>query len=287
MIDAYTQIYGIIGNPVRHTLSPVIHNGVFRRLRINAVYLAFEVRDLKKAIAGIRSLGIAGVSVTLPFKTEIIPFLDEMEEITQKIQAVNTLKNLNGKLVGYNTDWLGAMEALKQKSTLLGKKVLLLGAGGAARAIAYGLKKEGSEIFIYNRSPEKGERLAKEIGAIYLPDFSSIKKLDPQVIINATSVGMAPHDNHTPFPADLFQQGMVAMDIVYHPWRTKFLTEAEIKGCQTINGLEMLARQAAWQTEIWIGSKPDIISIKEDLQKVLVNKKNTCPEGSENNYDRD
>lgn len=269
MIDAHTQIYGIIGNPVRHSLSPIIHNGVFQRLGLKAVYLAFEVHDLKKAVEGMRSLGILGLSVTIPFKTEVIPFLDELDETAEQIQAVNTLQNKGGKIIGFNTDCSGAIEALKEKNHLPRKKVFLLGAGGAARAIGFGLKKEGCEIFIFNRSPEKGEKLARELGAIYLPEFPAGKELIPELIINATSVGMAPLNNQSPFPVNLLEEGMVVMDIVYHPWRTKLLGAAEARGCQTINGLEMLARQAAAQTKIWTGYRPDINFIKRDLQNAL------------------
>jgi shikimate dehydrogenase len=269
MIDAHTQLYGIIGHPVKHSLSPIIHNGVFRRLKINAVYLAFEVSDLKKAIDGVRSLGLAGLSVTIPFKTEIMPLLDELDDLAAQIQAVNTLHNKAGKLIGYNTDWLGAVEALQGKIDLPGKKTLLLGAGGAARAIAFGLKKAGGEIFIYNRSPEKGAKLAKELGAVYLTKLPITRELNPEIIINATSVGMAPEDEQIPCPISLLQEGMLVMDIVYRPWQTKLLREAKKRGCQTIDGLEMLARQAAAQTEIWTGYQPDITLIKEDLQKAL------------------
>ncbi len=269
MIDAHTQIYGIIGNPVKHSLSPIIHNGVFQRLGLNAIYLAFEVNDLKKAIDGVRGLGLLGLSVTTPFKTEIIPFLDELDELSRKIQAVNTLLNEGGKIFGFNTDCLGAVQALKEKVNLTGKRVYLLDAGGAARAIGFGLKKEGAEIFIFNRSKERGEKLAKELGARYLPEFPSPRDLIPELIINATSIGMAPLANQSPLPADLLREGMVVMDIVYHPRQTKLLKEARLRGCQIIDGLEMLARQAAAQTEIWIGHKPDIDLIKEDLQKAL------------------
>ncbi|MGQ9693789.1 MAG: shikimate dehydrogenase [Thermodesulfobacteriota bacterium] len=269
MIDAHTHLYGIIGNPVKHSLSPIIHNRIFSRLGINAVYLAFEVNNLKKAIEGMRGLGISGMSVTIPFKTEIIPFLDELDELTKQIQAVNTLQNKGGKILGFNTDWLGAIQSLKEKSDLQDKKALLLGAGGAARAIAFGLKKEGCEIFIFNRSQEKGEKLAKELRATYLRKFPTIKEINPEIVINATSVGMVPHEDQSPYPINLLQEGMVVMDIVYHPRQTKLLREAEARGCQTVEGIEMLARQAAAQTEIWTGHKPDIAYIKEDLQKAL------------------
>lgn len=269
MIEAHTQVYGIIGNPVKHSLSPIIHNGVFQRLGLKAVYLAFEVEDLKKVLEGVRGLGILGLSVTIPFKTEIIPYLDDLDELARQIQAVNTLQNKKGKIVGFNTDWLGAIKALKEKTALQGKKVFLIGAGGAARAIAFGLKKEGCEIFIFNRTAGKGEKLAKELGAIYLNKFPAIQEVTPDLVINATSVGMTPHEDQSPFPAHLLQEKMLIMDVVYHPWQTRFLREAKLRGCQIIDGLEMLAWQAAAQTEIWTGYKPEIEPIKQDLQKAI------------------
>ena len=268
MINAQTQLYGVFGNPVRHSLSPVIHNGVFRRMGLNAVYLAFEVQNLAEAISGIRGLGIRGVSVTIPFKTAVIPYLDQLEEVAGKIQAVNTISHEEGRLIGHNTDWRGAMGALEEKIDLRNKKVLLLGAGGAARAIAFGLKERGCRVFVHNRSLARGKELAEAMGFV-CPPAGAIRGLDVQVIINATSVGMIPREEETPWPRELIKEGTVVMDIVYQPLRTKFLREAEERGCRTIDGLEMLARQGAAQIEIWTGMKPDIPSIKGDLQRAL------------------
>ena len=268
MIDAHTQLYGVFGNPVRHSLSPIIHNGAFRRMGLNAAYLAFEVKNLAEAMSGIRGLGIRGVSVTIPFKTAIIPYLDQMEEVAEKIQAVNTIFHEGGRLIGHNTDWRGAVGALEEKIDLRDKKVLLLGAGGAARAIAFGLKERRCRVFIHNRSRARGVELAEAMGLV-CPPSEAIHGLDVQVIINATSVGMTPREAETPWPKELLRKGTVVMDIVYQPLRTRFLREAEERGCRTIDGLEMLARQGAAQIEIWTGKKPEIRSIKEDLQKAL------------------
>ena len=268
MIDAHTQLYGVLGNPVRHSLSPIIHNGAFRRMGLNAAYLAFEVQNLAAAISGIRGLGIRGMSVTIPFKTAIIPYLDQLEEVAEKIQAVNTISHEGGRLIGHNTDWRGAVGALEEKIPLREKKVLLLGAGGAARAIAFGLKERGCQVFVYTRSRARGMELAEAMGFV-CSSLEAIHGLDVEVIINATSVGMTPRDAETPWPKELFKEGTVVMDIVYQPVRTKFLREAEERGCRTIDGLEMLARQGAAQIEIWTGKKADILSIKRDLQRAL------------------
>jgi shikimate dehydrogenase len=268
MIDAQTELYCVIGNPVSHSLSPIMHNAAFNRMGLNAVYLAFEVENLEEAIRGIRGLGIQGVSVILPFKNQVIPFLDELEAVAGKIKAVNTIQNKGGRLIGHNTDWRGAMETLEEEVDLKGKNVLLLGAGGAARAIGFGLKEKGSQVIISNRSPDKANELAKNLGFVYQP-LLSIKEPKFDVIINATSVGMSPHDAETPLPKKLLKEGMVVMDIVYQPLKTKLLQEAEEQGCRTIDGLEMLARQGAGQLEIWTGRRPEINEVKEDLRRAL------------------
>ena len=269
MINAQTKLYGIIGNPVRHSLSPIIHNRVFKRMGLNAVYVAFEVNDLRGALKGIRDLGIDGASVTIPFKTRVIPLLDQIEDVAKEIQAVNTIKNEGGKLIGYNTDWCGAIEALEEGINLENKRIILLGAGGAARAIAFGLKNKGCQVFIYNRSLNKSKDLARELG---FNSLSSLHGVDPHVIINATSVGMHPHHGESPLPREVLRRGMVVMDIVYQPLKTKLLQEAEEEGCRTINGLEMLSRQAAVQIEIWTKKKPEVRQIKEDLWQVIKEK---------------
>jgi len=262
MIDARTKLYGIIGNPVRNSLSPIIHNGAFKRMRMNAVYVAFEVENLAEAMIAIRRLGIRGVSVTIPFKTQVIPYLDQVDSIAGEIKAINTISNEGGKLIGYNTDWRGAIEALEKKGDLRNKRVILLGAGGAARAIAWGLKEKNCRVFIINRSSDKARNLAIEFN--YSP-ISCMNALDAHVIINATSVGMYPNNTESPLPKEVLKPGMTVMDIVYHPLKTKLLREAEERGCQTIDGLEMLARQGAAQLQIWTGRRPEIEQIKEDL----------------------
>ena len=268
MIDAKTKLFGVIGNPVRESLSPTIHNAAFRRMGLNAAYLAFEVENLEEAVRGIRGLGIRGISVTIPFKTQIIPWLDKVDAVADKIKAVNTIANEGGRLVGYNTDWQGALEALEEKVDVKRKKILLLGAGGAARAIGFGLKGKGGQVIISNRSPDKGHELAKDLGYVYEP-LLSINEAGVDVIINATSVGMSPYETQSPLPKEVLKEGMVVMDIVYRPLKTRLLREAEEKGCSIINGLEMLAYQGAAQLEIWTGIKSEVEPIKEDLYRAI------------------
>jgi len=271
MINAQTQLYGIIGNPLQHSLSPIIHNGAFKRMGMNAVYLTFEIENLTEAMIGIRGLGIRGVSVTIPFKTQVAPYLDQVDGIVGEIKAINTISNEGGKLTGYNTDWCGAMEALEEKVDLRNKRVIILGAGGAARAIAWGLRERNCKVFIINRSPDKARNLASEFGFNYSP-ISCMNALDPHVIINATSVGMYPNNKESPLPKEVLKAGMTVMDIVYHPLKTKLLREAEERGCQTIDGLEMLARQGTAQFQIWTGRRPEVGKVKEDLRWYCRNK---------------
>jgi len=273
MMDARTELYGVIGNPVRHSLSPIIHNGAFRRLGWNAVYLAFEVKNVEEALRGVRGLGVRGVSVTIPFKTEVLPFLDRVEGLAKKVGAVNTIVNRRGRLIGYNTDWEGALEALEQKVDLGGKKIVLLGAGGAARAIGFGLRERGLRLIVVNRSKERGRALGEELKCDYLP-ISSLARMkagefEADVIINATSLGMYPRDGETPVPKKLLTKGMLVMDIVYEPLRTRLLREAKEKGCVTVDGLEMLIRQGIAQFEIWTGRQLEIGKIRKDLHRAL------------------
>ena len=274
MINAQTKLYGVIGNPVQHSLSPVIHNGAFKRLGWNAVYLAFEVKNVEEALRGIRGLGLKGVSITIPFKTEVIPFLDKVEGSAKKIGAVNTIVNRRGKLIGYNTDCDGALEALEEKVRLKGKKVVLLGAGGAGRAIGFGLKERNCQLIVANRSRDRGEALSRELKCYFIPMSSLVKmkagELQADVVINTTSLGMVPRERETPIPKKLLRKGMMVMDIVYEPLQTKLLREAKEKGCLTINGLEMFVHQGAAQFEIWTGRRPDLKQIRNDLYKARI-----------------
>jgi len=188
--------------------------------------------------------------------------------VAKRIKAVNTVANEGGKLVGYNTDCQGALEALEEKVDLKGKRVILLGAGGAARAIGFGLKERGCQIVILNRSPDRARELVKDLGCLQRP-LSMIDDLEADVIVNATSLGMSPHEGESPLPGNVLKEGMTVMDIVYRPVRTRLLREAAELGCRTIDGLEMLARQGAAQIEIWTGRGPDLQEIREDLLRAL------------------
>ncbi len=273
MINARTELYGITGNPVRKSLSPLIHNRAFKRLGMNAVYLAFELNRIEEAATAIRFLGIRGLSVTTPYKMSIIPFLDGLDPLAQKIGSINTILNHDGKLIGYNTDSLAALKALQRKIDPKGKKAILLGAGGAARSIAYALKEKGCEVVLFNRSLDKGLILAKELGFPCYPlsDLGEVNEQAPNatILINATSLGMSPHEDTSPFPGRLLRKGMIVMDIVYQPLRTKLLREAKAAGCKTIDGLVMLAYQGAFQLEIWTAKTVNPKRIEADLRRYV------------------
>ncbi len=267
-IDAETSLYGIIGHPVRHSLSPIIQNLAFTSYNINAVYLAFEVTELSGAIKGVKALGIKGLSVTIPHKINIMSFLDEIDIMAQKIGAINTVVNRDGYLLGFNTDWLGALLSLKEKTEIKGKRFVILGAGGAARAIAFGLKKEGAEIIIVNRTYEKGCALAKEINAHAFP-WEKLPALAGDVLINTTPIGMWPEIDTSPVDEKVLAKFELVMDTVYRPLKTKLLQIAENLGCNTIGGLKMLIYQGAEQFRLWTKKEPPVEKMLKVAEKFL------------------
>ena len=274
-IDGYTKKYGILGNPVSHSLSPAMHNSAFSSLAMNSVYLPFEVDNLEGALAGVRTLGIEGLSVTIPHKQAVIPLLDTIDPVAQKIGAVNTIKVIRQGdgvvLHGLNTDWIGANRALEVKTTLTGKRAVILGAGGAARAIGFGLKEAGSSIEICSRTEESGRALASDLLCDWYP-LSAREHLSADILINATSVGMRPHDKESIIAEDLLGNFRVVMDIVYVPLMTKLLVDANESGCVTVNGLEMLLYQGVEQFEIWTGEKAPVEVMRNVLMKATNNK---------------
>lgn len=260
-IDGKTKLYGIIGNPVSHSLSPAMHNAAFAALGENRVYLPFPVQDVEGALTGLKALDIQGVSVTIPHKQAVIPFLDRIDHVAAKIGAVNTItvSEERGRklLCGSNTDWLGANRALAVKMELRGARIVLLGAGGSARAIGFGFKEAGAEVVFCNRTEAKGRKLADEIGCSWYP-LNELPELEGSALVNATSVGMAPRDDMSLVPADALKNYQVVMDIVYAPLRTKLLKEAKASSCRTVSGLEMLLFQGVAQFELWTGLKAPV-----------------------------
>jgi shikimate dehydrogenase len=249
--------FAVFGNPVGHSLSPIMHTAAFAATAFNGVYVAVPVQEIRPAVAGLRALGFRGASITLPHKESVMACLDAVEETARRIKAVNTIVNANGRLQGYNTDCSGAIRALKDKTPLAGRAVAILGAGGAARAVAFGILAEGGRVTIFNRTAERGKKLADELQAEFrlLSEF----KADPyEILVNTTPVGMAPRTDDTPVRVEELSPGLVVMDIVYNPLKTRLLQEAAGVGCMTIDGLSMFVHQGAQQFELWTGMKAPV-----------------------------
>lgn len=264
-INGKTEIHGIMGDPVTHSLSPAMHNAAFAELGLNCVYVAFPVKDVEPAMAGFKALGVKGVSVTIPHKQTVISWLDEIDSVAAKIGAVNTLLIRDDHTIkGFNTDWLGANRALEEHLDLSGKTILLLGAGGSARAIGFGLIEAGARVMIASRTQKIGEQLARSLDCDWHP-LSAVASLSADGLVNATSVGMVPQDQESLVPRSSLVNYPVVMDIVYSPLKTRLLREAEVAGCITINGLAMLLYQGVAQFELWTGRKAPVGIMKERL----------------------
>ncbi|MBT0158761.1 shikimate dehydrogenase [Candidatus Bathyarchaeota archaeon A05DMB-2] len=264
-ISGKTRVCGVIGDPIEHTLSPAIQNAAFTHLKLDFVFLAFRVKavELEDAMRGMRGLGIHGLNVTMPHKKAVTAFLDEIDSTAKFLCAVNTVLNDNGRLCGFNTDGVGALKALQENGVdPSGKKVLLLGAGGAAKAIAFQLAKEAEELVLLNRTPEKATELAellnqalgKEVkGAMLSPNTIQKNLRDSDLLVNATSVGMHPNDNQSPVAREWLKPDLTVMDIVYNPVETQLAKDAKAAGARVISGVEMLVHQGAASFEIWTG----------------------------------
>ncbi len=267
-INGETLLYGIIGNPVSHSLSPAMHNAALAKSGINGVYLPFSAPDIAEAVTGIRGLGVQGVSVTIPHKERVMELLDEIDPVATRIGAVNTIVNSDGKLKGLNTDWLGAMRALEEKISVAGSSVILLGAGGSARAIGFGLLERGADVVLCSRTESRGRKLAADLGCAWI-SLTETDQISGDILINATSVGMVPDVEQSPVPKEVLQGFQVVMDIVYAPQKTRLLTEAEMSACGIINGLEMLLYQGVAQFELWTGVGAPVALMREALSEAL------------------
>jgi len=254
--------YAVIGNPIKHSLSPAMHNAAFRELGADASYEALEIESVEKAYGHLKE-NYAGINVTIPHKLAIMELLDEREMAADLIGAVNCVK-FDKRAMGFNTDLHGAMAALKDVVPhLKEKRILILGAGGAARAIIYGCLMEGADVSVYNRTVERAEALAKEVGE-KMKGIDIQKRLDAvgfDILINATSVGMYPRVDETPLTSGI-PSNQVVMDIVYNPLETRLLRAAREAGARTIDGLEMFVRQGAESLRIW-GYEPPMSVMRE------------------------
>jgi shikimate dehydrogenase len=264
-IDATTKLVALLGYPVKHSFSPTMHNAAFEKLGLNYRYVAFEVKPemLKEAVDGIRALGLAGVNVTVPHKENVIQYLDEVDPESSFIGAVNTIANSDGRLKGYNTDGRGFMRSLEEEGIgVEGKKILIVGSGGAARAIGYYLSEKAHELSVFDVITEKARTLTEDLkkrGKVsHMESVNGIENMD--IIINATPLGLKEED---PLPFDLsaISPSQVIGDLIYK--ETRLLREAASVGCKTFNGLGMLIWQGALAFELWTG-KPSPYEIMRD-----------------------
>jgi shikimate dehydrogenase len=239
-LDSDTILLAVLGDPVSHSLGPVMHNTAFTETGFNGVYLAFRVKDVGNAVIGIKALDIKGASITIPHKISVMDFLDELDDTAKQIGAVNTLVNRNGMLIGYNSDGIGAVKALYEKTAIKDKNVVVLGAGGAARAIGFSILAEGGRVTVINRTPANGEKMAKVLDIDTMP----VRKQD-------------------------LDPSMVVMDIVYNPRRTRLLRTAETIGCRVIDGVSMFVYQGAFQFELWTGIKAPVEVMKKAVLDAL------------------
>ena len=282
-ISGRTGLCGVIGDPIEHTMSPVMHNAAFHETGLDYVYTAFRVRseELGEAIRGMRALNIRGLNVTIPHKVAVIPFLDEVDSLAEKIGAVNTIVNDNGVLKGYNTDASGFLQVLLEKGVdPQGKRVLVLGAGGASRAVSLALGERGARLFIFNRMEELDwayELAARvgqhseheaEAGELHRQNLAGVLP-NMDILVNTTSVGMSPETDRTPVDADLLRPGLVVFDIVYNPLKTRLLSEAEAAGAETVRGIDMLAWQGALAFEKWTGVQAPVDLMKREAIRLL------------------
>jgi shikimate dehydrogenase len=281
-IDASTCLCAVIGNPVKHSLSPAIHNAAFEALNLNYVYVAFRVEDVGAAVAGMRALeNFEGLSVTIPHKVAIMRHLDEIDNVTRGVGSVNTVVKRDGKLKGISSDGPGALKALADSGVdVSGRKVLLMGSGGAARAISFSLATvdRPPEISILGVIPDELERLGADLKqnttakiTVSPLDDRSLEAHVPvaEVIIHCTPVGMHPKVDETLIRRELLRPDHVVFDIVYNPRKTRLLREAEAVGCTTIPGLEMFVNQAVVQFELWTGQRAPVGIMRNVVEERL------------------
>jgi len=269
-VTSGTKLIALIGDPVERSLSPAMHNAAFEALGLDYAYLALRVPQaaLDGAIASARVMNMAGMNVTHPHKINILSLLDDLDESAELVGAVNTIKNDRGRLIGYNTDGAGAVRALEgEVGKLAGRNVLLLGAGGAARAIAFSLVKAGAELTIVNRTASRAKELATaikrnsgvDVGRTGIGRGELAKAMErADILINATTAGMYPDVNRVLVTADMMHRGLIVNDIVYEPLQTRLLEEAKKAGARTLTGLGMLVHQGALSFEIWTDRRAPI-----------------------------
>ena len=277
MINGKTNVFGIIGDPVEHTLSPGMHNAAFKKLDMNNIYVPFHVNaeELEDAIAGAYALGIKGLNITIPHKTEVIKYLDYLDIAAGLIGAVNTIEFGKDGAVGHNTDGIGAVRAINEITSVKNKKVMILGAGGAARAVAFQILISGAKnLVISNRTIERASELRDDLVEKLEPDVLVTdlghelerELKDTDILVNTTPIGMYPNISQKPIvTADMMHEDLVVNDIVYNPLKTGLLNEAEKAGAKPISGVKMLMYQGVESFKIWTGIEPPVEVFKKAL----------------------
>ncbi len=257
----------IASHPSR--VGQAVHNAVFKHLKLEFTYVAFGIDDVAGAVDAMRSLGIRGYGVTMPHKVTIMEYLDHLDPIAQEVGAVNTVVNEAGVLTGYNLDWLGAVLALEEKDIdLADKKAFVIGAGGAARAVAFGLKKRGAKVSIFNRTAQRAQDLATELGVTLGGDLNALSS-DYDVLVHTTSAGYVSQPGVCIVPEHILLPGKIIMDVVAEPLETPLLLLARAKSCTAIAGYRMRLHQAAAQFELYTGQKPPLEVMESALLEAM------------------
>ena len=280
-IDARMRVCAVIGNPVEHSLSPILHNSAFEKEGLPICYVAFRVEDLAAAMAGVRGFNLLGLSVTIPHKVEVLAYLDEVEGTARQIGSVNTVLNRDGKLIGFNSDGMGALRAIEEaRIDLAGRRIAILGSGGAARAIAFSIGKAAGleEMVLFGVEREQCRRLAEDLQKVlafpvrwFDQSQANLARYlrDADGIVHCTPVGMNPHPDASLVSKDLLRAEQFVFDIVYTPMKTRLLRDAESVGCRIVPGVEMFLYQAVFQFECWTGRKAPLALMRQVVLECL------------------
>lgn len=262
-ISARTALCGILLHPAGHTRSPAMHGAAYAALGIDAVYLAFDVPPdrLADAMRGARALGVRQLAISLPHKQAVMALVDELDETARRIGAVNTATRVGEGWLGSNTDWLGAVRALEAERPLDGARAVVLGAGGTARAVVFGLLARGAHVHVLNRTPERARQLVRELGAQAAGSLEDLARTPHDVLVNTTTVGL--REDVSPVDAGALRAGSLVMDAVYEPLRTRLLRDAEARGARTLSGKWMLVHQAAEQFRLFSGREAPLPALIE------------------------
>lgn len=264
IISGTSRVFATFGNPNIGNPAPLVYNAAFERAGVDAVYVALEPRDIGAAMDAVRSLGLGGGTVTTPFKQEVMRYLDEIDDDATAIGAVNVVENRDGRLIGRNSDWIGAIGALREVVELSGRRVALLGAGGGARAVAFGLREAGAVTTVFNRTADRAQELCDRFACSYSGDLDAVTP-EFDVVVNATSIGMGERSEASPVAATALTNRPVVFDLVVRPRETLLIGQARELGATVVHGIAMVAHQAVPALEWLTGTKPDLSVLREQF----------------------